>query len=207
MPARVEAVEDAELAFAQALVEDRSGRVRHEAAGFGDQHGSLRRAMEGRGQDDFGPLVLRQASEPPAQRLRLFDAERAERHVRIAVGDVDASQLGGMRAIARDVAGALAMQRTSRRRLGQRADMAVDETPPRRLSARSPTGRGSADAEVWSTGAGQRRLGLHHAGDTHRRGHRCDGDGCVGPAASEQPLENACACLPTVAWKSPHHHR
>ena len=47
--------------------------------------------------------------EPVAERGRLLLAERRQRHIDVAAGDVDALQPLGMRRVARDVAGALAV--------------------------------------------------------------------------------------------------
>ena len=100
-------VEDAELALAQPLVDDRPGRAAGERAGLADDLGGLARPHVGRGEDDLGPLVARQSGKPAAGRLGLAKAELGERHVDVADVDVDLVRAGLVGGVAGDIALAL----------------------------------------------------------------------------------------------------
>ena len=100
-------VEDAELALAQALVDDRLARLLGDAARLADRLGGLAGADIRRGEDDLGPLALRQRGEPAAERAACSLAELAQRHVDVAHVDVDHAEAGRIGGVARDVAGAL----------------------------------------------------------------------------------------------------
>src|SRR6185437_11189199 len=68
-------VENPELALAQALVDDGARRPAGERALLANERRGLLRADVRRGQDQLGPLALRQGGEPPARRSRLVLAE------------------------------------------------------------------------------------------------------------------------------------
>ena len=104
---RGQPVEDAELALAQPLVDDRPRRAAGQRALLADDLGRLPRADIGRGQDDLGPFVARQRGEPAAGRFGLLDAELGQRHVDVAHVDVDLVRAGLVGGVARDIALAL----------------------------------------------------------------------------------------------------
>ena len=78
------------------------------AAGL-DDLGGLPGAQVGRGQHDLRPLVLGHFGEPVAQRLGLFLATGAERHIDVALRYVDPAEPGGVGRIPRHVAGTFPM--------------------------------------------------------------------------------------------------
>ena len=90
-----EPVENAELALAQALVDDRLARRLGDPARLADRLGGLAGADIGRGQDDFGPLGLgqrrRTSGRAPAPARW---PSVAERHVDVAQRDVDHVEAG-----------------------------------------------------------------------------------------------------------------
>jgi hypothetical protein len=101
-----QAVEDAELFFAQALV----GLHRHEAVlveVFHQQVRGLARAQVRRVQHDVGLRVRGQAGEPGAQRRRLALAQDGQRHVDVALGNLDVQPGRSLGLVACDVACAL----------------------------------------------------------------------------------------------------
>ena len=81
-----EAVEQAELLLAEALVEH---DVLRRAAHGGDELGGACGAQVRRRDHDVGPLVGGQLREPPAQRAGLLLAARAQGHVDVAVREVE----------------------------------------------------------------------------------------------------------------------
>ena len=104
-----EPVEDPELLLAQALVGDEIEQRVGDAAGLADQPGGGFGPAIGRGQHHVGPLGRRHLGEPPSDRRGLALAERAQRHVDVAPGDVDMGVPRRLRGVPGDVAGALAV--------------------------------------------------------------------------------------------------
>ncbi len=101
-PVPREQIEDAQLAFAQPLVEV---DLESETGRRADALGRLRGADVRRGDDDVGHRRL--SGEPPAQRGRLLDAELGQGDVHVTVGDVQRLLLIGARPFANHVALAL----------------------------------------------------------------------------------------------------
>jgi len=107
-PGGGQAVEDAELLFAQALVTaDRLVGIG--ATGLAEQARGLAGPHISAGQDDVGPFVTLAIGEPAAQRLRLPLAQVGQLHVDVAQIEVDPQHPLGMGGVAGDVAGALTM--------------------------------------------------------------------------------------------------
>ncbi len=113
---RRQPVEDAELLFAQPLVADAGdgadvavGLVSVRAQCGEDAVAGLAGADVGRAEHDLRLLVARQGGEPVAERVALLLAERRQRHVDIAIGDIDRGKAAELGRVAGDVAGALAV--------------------------------------------------------------------------------------------------
>ena len=106
MPLPGQPVEDAELPLAQPLVDD------HRHVETGRLEGDLGRlpgADVGRGPHDGRLLVRRLLRGPAAERRGLPPAELGQRHVDVAVGQVEPLEARGLGGVAGDVAGALAV--------------------------------------------------------------------------------------------------
>jgi len=101
------AVQHTEFLFAQALVDHHV--LVHVAQRDGYRHGRLARPLVGRGHEGGWPVLLRQRAYPGAERLRLLQAQRRQRHVGVTVFQVDQRRAGGFGEIARDVSRALAV--------------------------------------------------------------------------------------------------
>src|SRR3954462_15739329 len=99
-----EQVEDAELAFAKTFVavhtEVEAGRLHRELGG-------LHRPSIRRGDDHLRRCGAR--SQPLAECGRLFDAERRQWHVHVALSDVERFYIASTRRVPGDVAKALSM--------------------------------------------------------------------------------------------------
>src|SRR5947209_3247815 len=104
-----EAVEDAELALAQPLIDDRPRRPAGESALLADERRGLLCADIRRRKNDLRPVIARQRGEPAAGGLRLIDSEGRQRHVDVAQIDVDFVRAGLVGGVSRDIALALAM--------------------------------------------------------------------------------------------------
>ena len=100
-------VENAKLAFSQALVDDGPRGPRGKCSGIADAFRGLARADIGRGKDDLGALILRQRREPAARRLGLLEAKVRQGHVDVAHVDVDLMASGLVCRIAGDITLAL----------------------------------------------------------------------------------------------------
>ena len=97
------------VTFTQAFVDDRARRAAAQRSGLADRLGGLARSDVGRGQNDFGALVVGQRGEPAAGGVGLTMAELAKRHIDVAHVDVDHQRAGLVRRVARDIALALAV--------------------------------------------------------------------------------------------------
>ena len=106
---RSQPVENAELAFAQAFVDDGPRRPARERALFTNDRRRLLGPDVGGREDDLRPFVPRKCGEPAAGGLGLLYSKGRERHVDIAHLDVDLVSAGLIGRVARDIALALAM--------------------------------------------------------------------------------------------------
>lgn len=106
---RGQAIEDAKLLLPQPLVEHQRLRFAGQAGGRSDEGGRAAGAAIERGDDDLRPLLGRKRREPAAEGLALPFAEAAERHIDIAVGQVDMRLARAHRGPPGDVTGALAV--------------------------------------------------------------------------------------------------
>jgi hypothetical protein len=103
-----QAVEDAELLFAQAFV-GMDGQQLVAVQALHQDVGRLGRAHVRRMEHDVRLAVRRQRGEPARQCLRLTHAQLGQGHVDVALGDVDEQAGRGFGRVTCDVAGALAM--------------------------------------------------------------------------------------------------
>src|SRR4051794_26511760 len=131
-----EQVEDPELAFAKTFVavhtKVQAGRLHRELGGL---HGASIR----RGNDHLRRCGAR--SQPLAECRRLFDAERRQWHVHVALGDVERFDIASPRRVPGDVAKALSM--TQQPQLDGIADHreAIPAPPTRQPRAARPPHR------------------------------------------------------------------
>lgn len=102
-----EAVEDAELFLAQALVGFDDDPAALEA--LHQDVGGLGGAHIGRVQHHGRLLLGRQGGKPGTEGLRLALAQLGQGHVDVAMGDIDAVSGGSFGEVTRNVAGALTM--------------------------------------------------------------------------------------------------
>lgn len=107
MPNRVRP-SDTEFLFAKPLV-DADFLVRLATAGLAENLGRLDRANIGRGEHDLGSAIFLSGREPLAKRARLLHPELRQRHVDIAVIELDTLGTGGIGGVARNIARALAV--------------------------------------------------------------------------------------------------
>jgi hypothetical protein len=104
-----QAIENAELALAQALVDDRLGLVAGERPRLANRLRGLAGAEIGGGQDELRTLGGGKLGEPAACGFGLAEAKVGQRHVDIADIEIDDAVPGGIRLVAGDIALALAM--------------------------------------------------------------------------------------------------
>ena len=99
-----EAVENAELFLAEALVDDERVGVVADSSRLYDETRCVPRTKIGRSENDVGSFFRGKRSKPVAERDRLLLSEVGERNVDVADRHVDHGMAGFERRIARDVA-------------------------------------------------------------------------------------------------------
>jgi len=108
-PTSGQPIEDAELALAQALIDERSSWPAGKRSLPADDPGGLLCPDIRRGKDDLWPLIARERGKPAAGGPGLLDTELGQGDVDVSHFDPDFVSAGLMRRVARDIPLALAV--------------------------------------------------------------------------------------------------